>query len=242
MARRVRSAAISLLGVLLAGLSGCAAAPDRGGVEFVSAGFSASHLASEQLAVLPVGTIDLPEETPAAIDRDSLAAELARFAGSTLAAAVAETGVAGRTAAPSAIAPVLDAAGSVLLERLYSALARARPAPAGGGQLDPAAERDLETLRELLGTRYLLVPRSLELGIGELLRAEAILTLDLVDAGAGRIAWQRAVRAQDELPPVGDGSDLFTRALRDAVVAVAERSAAQLAAAGEEEPSGSATP
>lgn len=227
---------------MLAGLPGCAGAPERGGVEFVSAGFSASHLRSEQLAVLPVGTIELPEETPAAIDRDSLAAELAGFAGSTLAAAVAETGVAGRTAAPSAIAPVLDAAGPVLLERLYTALARARPAPGGGGRLAPAAERDLETLRGLLGTRYLLVPRSLELGIGDLLRAEAILTLDLVDAGSGRIAWRRAVRAQDELPPVGDGSDLFTRALREAVVAVAERSAARLVTAGEEDPSASTSP
>ncbi|MDX1623493.1 MAG: hypothetical protein R3199_05890 [Gemmatimonadota bacterium] len=228
----LRIAAVAAVGLA------CAGAPPGGGTERAAPAFSPSRLANERVAVLSPGEIDLPDSLPATIDEDSLEEALLGYAGDALAAALSRTGAAGRITPPAELAPELEAAGPALLERVRDALSLARDR----GTLDRAAERDLETLRRRTGTRFLLVPRSLRLAIADPLVAEAALTVDLVDAGAGRVAWSADVAGTNDLPPAGGAEDLFAAALRKAVGAAAERAVSRLTASGEPEDFESTTP
>lgn len=209
----------------------CASAPPAPEGGFLAAGFSSDQLATERVAVLPVGAITLPPDVPASTDPDSLTGSLEARVGEGLANALAESGDVGVALGPAAIAPALVAVGGALLDRAYTALGRTS-LEGGGGSLADAPAEDFETLYEMVGARFLLVPRSLEFGVVDPLHFEAALELWLVDASAGRVAWKRVVRAANPLPP-GGGEDLFTATLEDAADAAVSAAADRLGSLGE---------
>lgn len=223
-----RAAAVRRL-AFLAGLAACASAPERPAGPFVGAGFAASHLATERVAVLPVGEMRLP---PGGANPDSLEAALAGYAGDVLAQALARRGVAGRVPGPGVLAPALEAAG-FLTDRVTAGLLRAPPESETGGALGNAEAEDVQALSEIVGAGFFLIPLTLGYEAVAPLRFRALLDLALVDAGAGRVVWRARAAAENPVPPPGDAADLFAAALEDATVAVADRAARRLAAVGE---------
>lgn len=222
------------VGALLASLvPACAGAPPRPPAAFVAPGFSSEQLATERLAVLPLGRLGLPEGGPRDLDRDSLEAALARLVEETLATAVAETGVVGRTVGPRVIAPVLAGTAGATRGRAYAALDRATLT--GVGALDDAPADDLRSLGRAIGAGFLLVPHALDLAPADLFRFEALLAVDLVHADAGRVVWRETVRAESEGAPSGAAPDLYVAALEGAVRAAAVRTATRLSRLGQDD-------
>lgn len=202
----------------------CAGAPARTGGPFVDPGFSADRLAGEDVAVLPLGGVTLPEATAA---RDSLQNALGRFVDAGLATALAVTGAAGRALSPMETAPALVALGPEGLARLHAALDAL--SPEDPGRLENVVAEDLEGFAEVADVRFLLVPRRLVLEPAGAFRFEARLTVGLVDARAGRVLWLETVRAAPGTPPPGDAPDLTAAAIAEAAAAAVGRTARRLA-------------
>lgn len=225
MARRLILAAL-LIGPAT-GTAGAQIAEDQ----FLLAGFRGSLLSFEEVAVLPVGALVLPDRVPEQTDTEALTGSLINFSNVVLPDKLTETGAVRSTIGTRQMGPMIGAADRVAIQDAYRVI-DALVFPDSQGVLDPTAQLPFEQLRQLVGPRYFLAPRELRLVEEGLLQYRGYLLVYLVDSQAGRVIWREWVSMDNRLPAKAFRYDLFEAFLQNAIAATASAAGVRLRSLG----------